>query len=81
MIKNPLRIKVRSKLMMTKLFQLLKIAVIKCFMFLFILHFQSSSAQTSSLKETNYLRVENAEHIVVYQEENKFLGWPANNGA
>ena len=29
----------------------------------------------------NYQKIENAEHLVVYQEDGKFLGWPANNGA
>ena len=51
------------------------------FIILFILHFQNSNAQTGSVHETNYQKVENAEHIVVYYEEGKFLGWPANNGA
>ena len=81
MMKNQRRIKAKNKLMKTNLIQLLKIAVIKCFVILFVLHFQASKAQTSSVKETNDERVENAEHIVVYYEEGKFLGWPANNGA
>lgn len=67
--------------MKTNLIQLLKIGVIKCFVILLILYFQDSKAQISSVEETNYQRVENAEHIVVYYEEGKFLGWPANNGA
>ncbi len=67
--------------MKTNLIQLLKITLIKCFIILFILHFQNSNAQTGNVNETNYQEVENAEHIVVYYEEGKFLGWPANNGA
>ena len=66
--------------MKTILIQLLKITLIKCFIILFILHFQNSNAQTDSVNETKYQKVENAEHIVVYYEEDKFLGWPANNG-
>ena len=73
--------KANDKLMKTNLIQLLKITVIKCFIILFILHFNNSKAQSVSVKETNYQRVENAEHIVVFYEEGKFLGWPANNGA
>lgn len=26
-------------------------------------------------------KVKNAEHVVVYQQKDKFMGWPANNGA
>ncbi len=31
--------------------------------------------------KNTYPRVENAQHIIVYQEDGKFLGWPANEGA
>jgi hypothetical protein len=71
----------KDELMKTNLTQPLKTTLIKCFIILFIMHFQNLKAQTGSVKETNYQRVENAEHIVVYYEEGKFLGWPANNGA
>ncbi len=81
MMKNTQRIKAEDKRMKTNLIHLLKTTVIKCFMILFILNFQNSNAQTSSVKETNYQRVENAKHVVVYSEKDKFLGWPANNGA
>ncbi|PZX58218.1 BNR repeat protein [Algoriphagus ratkowskyi] len=67
--------------MKTNLIIRLKISSIACFMILFFFCIQNSIAQTRSAKEINYQRVENAEHIVVYQEEDKFLGWPANNGA
>lgn len=67
--------------MKTNPFQLQNITVINCFMFLFILNFQDSKAQTGNIKESDYQKVENAEHVVVYHEEGKFLGWPANNGA
>lgn len=67
--------------MKTNPFQLQKITVINCFMVLFILNFQDSKAQTGNIKESDYQKVENAEHVVVYHEEGKFLGWPANNGA
>jgi hypothetical protein len=67
--------------MKSNLIQLLKITVKKFFIFLFILNFQNAKAQTSSVQETSHQKVENAEHVVVYYEEGKFLGWPANNGA
>lgn len=67
--------------MKTNPFQLQNITVINCFMVLFILNFQDSKAQTGNIKESDYQKVENAEHVVVYHEEGKFLGWPANNGA
>ncbi|MCM4166155.1 hypothetical protein KCTC52924_03076 [Arenibacter antarcticus] len=81
MMRNPLRVIPVNKQMMTNLNQLPKIAVVKCFMILFVLQFQNAKAQASSTNELNYQRVDNAEHIVVYHEEGKFLGWPANNGA
>ncbi len=67
--------------MKTNPFELQNITVINCFMVLFILNFQDSKAQTGNIKESDYQKVENAEHVVVYHEEGKFLGWPANNGA
>ena len=73
--------KAKSKLMKTNSIKMVKFAVTTCFMILIILNFQCSNAQTSSGKESNYQSVENAEHVVVYHEEDKFLGWPANNGA
>lgn len=57
------------------------ITVTHCLSILFILCFHNLKAQTNSIKETNYQKVENAEHVVVYYERDKFLGWPANNGA
>src|SRR5690554_1231576 len=73
--------KAKGKLMKTNSIKMVKFAVTTCFMILIILNFQYSNAQTSSGKESNYQSVENAEHVVVYHEEGKFLGWPANNGA
>ena len=73
--------KAKGKLMITNSIKMVKFAVTTCFMILIILNFQCSNAQTSSGKESNYQSVENAEHVVVYHEEGKFLGWPANNGA
>src|SRR5690606_21052700 len=61
--------------------QLLKIAATKCFIILFVMNFQCSNPQKTSGDETSYEKVENAEHVVVYYEKDKFLGWPANNGA
>jgi hypothetical protein len=41
----------------------------------------SAPAEPASVQPQNtYPRIENAQHIVVYQERSKFLGWPANNG-
>jgi len=51
------------------------------FTFTPILNFQNLKAQTVSIKESSYQKVEDATHVIVYQEEGKFLGWPANNGA
>jgi len=62
-------------------FQLLKATAAKCFIILFILNFQNSNAQTNRSKESIHQKVENAEHVIVYHEKSKFLGWPANNGA
>ncbi len=45
------------------------------------MNLQSCNAPTSSVKETSYQKVENTEHVVVYYEKDKFLGWPANNGS
>jgi hypothetical protein len=73
--------KANYNLMNTKPIQLLKLRVIKCFTLLFILHCQHIQAQTNSTNIIDYERVLNAEHLVVYYEEGKFLGWPANNGA
>ncbi len=76
MMEKQIRMKVKGKLMRTNLIELQKTTVIICFMILFTLSFQNCS-----VKETTYQKVENAEHVVVYYEEGKFLGWPANNGA
>tara|TARA_R110002124_G_scaffold286927_4_gene469289 strand:- start:5202 stop:6488 length:1287 start_codon:yes stop_codon:yes gene_type:complete len=62
-------------------FQMLKGTGSALFVMLFLLHFQTLIAQTNGVNPSNYQQVQNAEHVVVYQEEDKFLGWPANNGA
>ena len=67
---------------MNNILNLLKeISVIKCFIIVSVLHFQNSNAQTSRVNETSYQKVDHVEHVVVYHEQDKFLGWPANNGA
>ncbi|MBY5959794.1 glycoside hydrolase [Membranicola marinus] len=46
-----------------------------------IVNFQCTNTPTKSTDNPELQRIENAEHVVVYQENDKFLGWPANNGA
>lgn len=58
-----------------------KVIVMIGLIILLITPLQRSQAQTTRIKEPEYQRIEDAEHIVVYHEEGKFLGWPANNGA
>lgn len=60
---------------------LLKFIAIKSLIILIALNFQCSSTQKLSDSNTSHQKIKNAEHVVVYQEEGKFLGWPANNGA
>lgn len=71
----------KDKLIKINSIKMLKLVVTTCFITLIVLNFQCSNAQTSSGKGPNYQSVENVEHVVVYHEEGKFLGWPANNGA
>lgn len=62
-------------------FPMLKIALTKCSLILIFLNSHDTRAQAGTVTETQHQKVENAEHIVVYHEAGKFLGWPANNGA
>ncbi len=78
---NPKRMKAKDKSMKTALIEPLRNILIKCFTILFVFYFQNSVAQSNSAKDTKHQKVENAKHVIVYQEKGKFLGWPANNGA
>lgn len=64
--------------------ELQRMTAASCFVVLLLnTYFQPLSAQSGSggQLQSTYHHIENAEHIVVYHEKDKFLGWPANNGA
>lgn len=61
--------------------KIVKISILASFIMLSMLNSHSSFAQKSSALSGSHQKVENADHKVVYYKEDKFLGWPANNGA